>query len=104
MNALVNDLLHIRIMERGAGFVTGMEIENLTQTSGIGATTSEYVAIFIPCTKNKVIGFGNKEGLAIHFIKNGEMRRNAGGDGVSGTQIPNNGFLFSAPCQIACGA
>jgi hypothetical protein len=54
-----DDLLHVFVMIGGIGFVTGLEIEDISVTALIAATASEQFAAFIPACKYKLIRFGN---------------------------------------------
>ena len=67
-NTLLDNSLHVFVVERGANFVTGVEVENLTKATAPSATTAENVAVFIPSTENQLFGSGDEEGLTVHFL------------------------------------
>ena len=94
--------LYVRIMEGGACFVAGLEVEHLAGIPQEGSTCAEYVAVLIPSAEYKLGGLGNEEGLCIKLLF---FDKEAGGDtlcnGVGGEQVPHNLALITSPGQVA---
>ena len=60
--------LYVRIVIRGAGLVTGLEIEYLSRSAQEAAAASENIAVLVPSAENECVGLWNVEGLAIELL------------------------------------
>ena len=60
--------LDIRIVERGAGLVTGLKIKDLAAAADKAGTAPEYMTVLKPAAENECIGLGNIEGLAVELV------------------------------------
>ena len=102
MYSIGDNALYIRIMERRAGFVTGLEIEHLSGIAQIRHAGTEDISVLIPCTENQLGRLGNKERLGVQFLAlNKKALRNTLGNWVSGKQIPHYFTLIASPRQVA---
>ena len=105
VNSIGDDALNILIVEGGAGFVTGLEVEDLTCAAEEAAACAEDEAVLIPCAEYQFIGLGNVEGLAVKlFLLDEEVVGDACGNGMSGEQIPHDLLLITAPRKVTVGA
>ena len=70
INCVFDNSSDVFVIERITGFVTGMEIEYLSQSACEGHSASEDISVFIPRTEKKIVGLGNKEGFAVKLFLN----------------------------------
>ena len=68
MNRVFNYFYNLRIMIGRVAFVTRLEVEDFTVAASVTATGSENLAALIAANKNKLVGFGDAEGLGIGFL------------------------------------
>lgn len=67
-NGVADNLLYVFILIRGIGFVTGLEIEDLSISSRKGTSAAEDLTSVEPTDENDFVGIGNIERLAVHFL------------------------------------
>ena len=90
---ILYDLLNVFISECRIGFVTGLEIEDLSMTASPGAAASEYLAALEPTKENNLLGRGNVEHFAVHLLRvENEGLVNSCGDWVIGLDGPALSF------------
>ena len=85
--------LHLGDMVGGKGFVSRLEIEDLSMTASPGAAASEYLAALEPTKENNLLGRGNVEHFAVHLLRvENEGLVNSCGDWVIGLDGPALSF------------
>ena len=101
MNSILQNALNVLVIEGTARLVTGLEVEDLTETTGECCTCAEDVTAFIPSAEDKIVGIGNVEGLSVElFLLELELIGNTCSDGVRGLEIPHNLLEFIAPGKV----
>ena len=104
MNCVLNDANDVRIVVRGAAFVSGLEVKDLSGSAQEACTGTQNVAILIPCAKHQRFGLRNIEGLAVKLLTaEQKMIGNALCNGVRRHEIPHDLLLVSAPGEVAVG-
>ena len=99
---ILDNLLNVRIIERTAELMAGLEIEYLACAAKEAATASEDESILIPTSKNKSIRLRNIERLAVKLLLiDDEMIGNTCGYGMRGHEIPDYLFLITTPGEIS---
>ena len=102
---ILYDLLNVFISECRIGFVTGLEIEDLSMTASPGATASEYLAALEPTKENYLLGRGNVEHFAVHLLRvENEGLVNSCGDWVIGLDGPYALSFLCSPFKRAGGS
>ena len=67
--------LNIFILERGIGFVTGLEVENFSISAYKRTAASENLTAVEPAHKYKLIWIGNIEGLSVEHGRPADLER-----------------------------
>ena len=69
-------VLHGLIMEDRISFMTGLEVEYLSESSVIAKSAAENMAVLKPACENKLIGLRDHERLTVHlFLREGKICR-----------------------------
>ena len=67
-NRVGDDLLHVSVVIRGAGLVTGLEVEHLARAAQVAKTAAENKAVLKPRAEYQRIGLRYVEGLAVKLL------------------------------------
>ena len=101
VNCILYKTLNIRVMERTAGLVTGLEIYQLARSLVVASTASEHVTVLIPTAQQKLVGLRNIERLRVKLLVfNKEVIGNTCKNRVSGIHVPDYLALISAPGKV----
>ena len=94
---------NVLVIVGGIAFVTGLEIENLSKLAAVAAAGAENLSAFKAAYENKLVGFGNSEGLAVNlFMLKINEAADTLSDGMRGFKVPNAlEVAVTAPKKIA---
>ena len=99
---IFDNALNVFVLEGAVGFVTGLEVEDLSVAASPSASASEYLTAVEPTHKNNIVGIGNIKALAVHLLGlENEGLGNACGDGMIRHYRPNSFTCIISPLKIA---
>ena len=95
-------VLHGLIMEDRISFMTGLEVEYLSESSVIAKSAAENMAVLKPACENKLIGLRDHERLTVHlFLRESKICRYPLSYRMRREHIPYDLALIVAPDKIA---
>ena len=86
------------------GFVTGLEVEDLTATAIEYASAAEYFAAGEPADVDELIGCGDDEVFSVGLlVRNNDSVTKTAGDGVTGSDGPEDLLVIRfSPLEVEC--
>ena len=105
MDGVADDGADVLVVVGGAGFVTGLEVEELAVAPVPQAAGAEYLAAAEAAQEYQLIGGGNVEEFTVHFfLPKINAFRHIPGNGMTGIDAPKLFFVALPPAQGAGGA
>ena len=101
-DGVTDDSLYVFVLIRRIGFMTGLEIEDLSVSACEGTAAAENLSAIEPTDKNNLVGIRDIERFAVHFlIFQEESIPHTLGDGVIRLDLPDPFSGIVAPFEIA---
>ena len=102
VDCVIYNAENIGVVVRGAGLVSGLEVEYLSCAADEASAAAENVSVLKPTAENECIGLADIEGLGVKLLAlDEEVIGNACSDRVRGHKSPHYLALIASPLKVA---